>query len=254
MNVLKVRDIVIGEGVPKIIVPLVGATEQALCKEVESLLKMKPDMFEWRADLYDAVEDSTSIERTLGVIRENVVNTPLLFTFRTENEGGKKHISLEHYREVLIRVISSGLVDLVDIELFLGEGLIKELILLAKKNGVFVVLSNHDFQRTPHKEELLTRFSKMQELGADIAKIAVMPNSAHDVITLLDTTQEIKENIANRPFITIAMGDKGVVSRLTGELFGSSATFASGVNKSAPGQIEISELRHILELLHQYGK
>ena len=83
-----------------------------------------------------------------------------------------------------------------------------------------MVGSNHDFGGTPDKADLLFRLRKMQELGADIPKIAVMPRCPGDVIALLDATQEMSGKYADRPIITMSMG-AGVVSRLCGEYFGS---------------------------------
>jgi 3-dehydroquinate dehydratase I len=251
---LKVRDIVIGEGMPKIIVPLVGTTEQALREEIKTLKNKKPDIFEWRVDMFDMVMDLPSIEKTLSIIREHIGDIPLLFTFRTVHEGGKQEVPLDYYSQLVKNAILSGQVDLIDIELFLGDIYVKELLALAKKSGAFVVLSNHDFQKTPAKDELITRFQKMRELGADIPKIAVMPNKVQDVITLLDASQTIHEAYGDLPFIMISMGKQGLISRLAGEWFGSAATFASGVEQSAPGQIGISELREMMEILHQNRK
>lgn len=112
-------------------------------------------------------------------------------------------------------------------------------------------MSNHDFHKTPAKDELVGRLRKMQELGADLPKIAVMPTSTADVITLLDATNTMKEQYADRPIITMSMAANGVISRLSGELFGSSVTFGAAKQASAPGQVAISELRTMLTMFHQ---
>jgi 3-dehydroquinate dehydratase-1 len=91
----------------------------------------------------------------------------------------------------------------------------------------------------------------MQEYGADIPKIAVMPTSVEDVITLIDATNTMKAKYADRPIITMSMGGTGVISRLAGEVFGSAFTFGAGKEASAPGQIPVGELRTILEILHK---
>ena len=91
----------------------------------------------------------------------------------------------------------------------------------------------------------------MQELDADIPKIAVMPTNAQDVITLMDATNTMKTQYADRPIITVSMAGKGVISRLTGEVFGSAFTFGAGTDISAPGQMPVSELKTVLEILHK---
>ena len=135
-------------------------------------------------------------------------------------------------------------IDLVDVELFTGEKYVKELVEKAEANGVYVIMSNHDFEKTPSKEEIITRLCKMQELGAHIPKIAVMPNSVEDVITLLEATNTMKTDYADRPIITMSMGGTGLISRLAGESFGSSATFGAGNQVSAPGQIPVVRIKN----------
>ncbi len=139
--------------------------------------------------------------------------------------------------------------DLVDIELLRNEEQIKNTISLAKNKDVKVIMSNHDFSKTPSKEEIVSRLVKMQEYDADITKIAVMPNCEEDVLTLMAATLEMKKEKGDRPFITMSMGSLGVVSRLTGQLFGSCLTFASLNSSSAPGQINVKKAREILNTL-----
>ena len=113
-----------------------------------------------------------------------------------------------------------------------------------------MLLSNHDFQKTPAKEEIVARLRRMQELDADILKIAVMLRSKKDVLTLLAATEEMCSEYANRPVITMSMDGMGVISRLCGEAFGSAVTFGSAGKASAPGQVEAGELRRVFTLLH----
>lgn len=117
--------------------------------------------------------------------------------------------------------------------------------------NVKVVSSNHDFDKTPEKEELIRRLCKMQELNADIPKIAVMPTCRRDVLMLLDATLEMTESYADRPIITMSMAGTGVISRLAGEAFGSALTFGAATKASAPGQIPVNELKQVLDILHK---
>ena len=91
----------------------------------------------------------------------------------------------------------------------------------------------------------------MQKLNADILKIAVMPNNRKDVLTLLSATEEIYSNLADRPVITMSMGGLGMISRLSGEIFGSAVTFGSAGKTSAPGQVEVYELKNVLDMIHK---
>ena len=143
----------------------------------------------------------------------------------------------------------TGLVDLVDVEAFTGDEVVKDIIEGAHAYGVKVVASNHDFDKTPDKDDIVGRLVKMQELGADIPKIAVMPQCKKDVLTLLEATREMAEEHADRPIITMSMAGTGLISRLCGEVFGSALTFGAVGKASAPGQMNASDLREILTLI-----
>ena len=148
-------------------------------------------------------------------------------------------------------MVHSGLIDLIDVEVFIGDDYVKEMIHVAHKHNVFVVASNHDFDKTPPKSDIIYRLRKMQDLGADIPKIAVMPKTTDDVLTLLAATTEMNENYAEKPIITMSMAGLGAISRVSGITFGSSMTFGAAKNASAPGQLDVKELRYILDVLYR---
>lgn len=251
MSTLQIRDVKIGEGASKIIVPLVGKTEADILQEAEMVKSLAPDVVEWRVDIYEHVEDLHAVTSMITKLREIFTNELLLFTFRSHKEGGNKEISDAFYVELNQTAIQTKKIDLVDVELFNDEENVIKLVATAKENNVFVIMSNHDFFKTPSKEEIISRLCKMQEYGAHIPKIAVMPTSVADVITLLDATNTMKTEYADRPIITMSMGGTGVISRLAGEVFGSAFTFGAGKEASAPGQIPVAELRTVLDILHK---
>ena len=251
MRTLQIKHITVGEGPPKIIVPLVSTTKAELIQEAKHVKELKPDVVEWRADLFEFVEDLQAVTEMIAAIKNVFTEELFLFTFRTHKEGGTKEISEQDYMLLNQAAIQTGHIDLVDVELFTSEDIRQAIVKTAKEAGVFVIMSNHDFDKTPPKEAMIARLQKMQNHGADLLKIAVMPKSVQDVITLLDATHTMKTQIANRPLITMAMGGLGVVSRLAGEVFGSDFTFAAGKEASAPGQIPIDELRYVLNILHK---
>ena len=250
MNQLKVRNLVLGEGMPKICVPIVGTSWEEIKEQAEEIVKLPVDFVEWRMDWYEKVTEESSVIDILGLLRQYLGDLPLLATFRTKQEGGMQEFSQQEYCALMNTVLTSGYIDLADVELFLGEKLVKELIKAAHRAGVFVVASNHDFFKTPTKEEMIRRLCKMQELGADVLKIAVMPNTNRDVLTLLETTVEMNEVYAKKPLITMAMSGIGMISRLSGECFGSAVTFGAARKASAPGQIGVEQLREILQIVH----
>lgn len=250
-NVVEVRNIKIGEGIPKICVPMVGKTKEELLKEARDLEGLKFDVVEWRVDFYEHVTDINEVKEVLSQIRSILKDTPILFTFRSKKEGGEKEISLKYYLELNCEIANTKEVDLIDVELFTCDEFVKEIIQTAHKNNVKIVMSNHDFFKTPSKEEIVNRLSKMRELNADLPKIAVMPQSEGDVLTLLCATNEMKEKYPDTPIITMSMSGKGLISRLAGEIFGSALTFGAAKKASAPGQINVEDLYSVLHLLHK---
>ena len=216
MKTVKVRNVEIGSGIPKICVPIVGITKEDIIAEAKSLDNISVDVVEWRVDWFESVFDFSKVEDTLKELRAALGDLPLLMTFRTSKEGGEKAIEADAYAELNIKAAETGYVDLVDVEVFTGDDIVKKIITGAHKAGVRVVASNHDFDKTPDKDDIVSRLRKMQDLDADIPKIAVMPTSKKDVLTLLAATEEMYREYADRPIITMSMAGTGVISRQMG--------------------------------------
>lgn len=250
MHTVKVRNIEIGTGAPKIIVPIVGVTKEEILSAARSFDAIPIDVVEWRVDWFEGVFDFARIEDVLKELRDILGDTPLLMTFRTSKEGGEKDINADAYKELNIKAAKTGYVDFVDVEIFTGDKIVSEIIDAVHAAGVKVIASNHDFDKTPAKSDIIYRLRKMQDMGADIPKIAVMPQSKKDVLTLLAATEEMTSCYADRPIITMSMAGTGVISRLCGEVFGSSMTFGAAGKASAPGQMGVEDLNTVLALLH----
>ncbi len=250
MTPVRIRNTVIGEGMPKICVPMTGVTAEELLTEAHRIAELPAELAEWRVDWYEHASDTEAVLRMAAELRAVLREKVLLFTFRTAAEGGERAITPEDYRRLNAAVAQSGAVDLIDAELFLGAEVLTPLIRAAHDAGVRVIASNHDFTATPPKEELVARLCEMQALGADLAKIAVMPQDARDVLTLLSVTEEMHRLHDACPVITMSMAGLGAFSRISGELFGSAVTFASAGKASAPGQLPLDELKTMLELFH----
>lgn len=251
MKTVTTKNLVIGSGAPKIIVPIVGKTETELLDEVTFLQSIDFDVLEWRVDHFTQVDNIDAVKTVAIKIATLLPSKPILFTFRTANEGGVKPWPLTDYLELNKEIAKSGLVDLIDVEVFIGDQYVKEIINVAHQHNVLVVTSNHDFEKTPAKNDIISRLRKMQDLGADIPKIAVMPQTTDDVLTLLAATTEMNEKYATRPIITMSMAGLGAISRVAGTTFGSAMTFGAAKNASAPGQLDVKQLRYILDVLYQ---
>ena len=245
-----VRSIQIGDSTPKICVPIVENTYDEILAAADHVLAACPDIVEWRCDHFDQAEDPEAAKHILQALHQILGDIPVLFTFRTQKEGGVKNITPTVYQHLNCQVVKSGLADLIDVEILTGDDVVCTILDTAHRAGVPVVASSHNFQSTPSKEEILAILTKMDRMGADILKIAVMPQSRKDVLTLLAATEEMDRRTA-RPLITMSMGPLGMISRLCGEAFGSSLTFGSVGKSSAPGQVDARELAGVLKLIHE---
>lgn len=184
----------------------------------------------------------------LAEIRGALKALPLLFTFRSKKEGGETELSDEAYFALNREAARSGLVDVIDIELFNDEAQIRALVDDAHAAGVKVIMVIMISIR-PRSGRYYLSPAPHAGSGADLPKIAVMPQSPQDVLTLLAATLTMKEKYATRPLITMSMGKSGGVSRVTGRLFGSAMTFGTAGQASAPGQIAIAKLREVMDIL-----
>ncbi|HEY9247128.1 MAG TPA: type I 3-dehydroquinate dehydratase [Candidatus Methanoperedens sp.] len=204
---------------------------------VESGFKAKQlgaELLELRIDLLDA--DPRRILRDLME-----TGLPVIITNRMKQEGGAWS-GTEHDR---IRTLISllDLADAVDIEL--RAGMRDAVVNQARIAGKTVIISTHDFQRTPADDVMMKLIRESFDAGADIAKLAVMPGSLEDVLRLLDVTLH-----AGEPVCTIAMGETGRHFRFIAPVYGSVMTYGYVDNAVAPGQIRVDELRLVLKMLH----
>lgn len=84
------------------------------------------DVVEWRVDWFEGVFDFAQVEDVLKDLREALGNIPLLMTFRTSKEGGEKAIEPAAYAELNIKAAQTGYVDLIDVEIFTGDEIVKK--------------------------------------------------------------------------------------------------------------------------------
>ncbi len=255
MKTVSVRDVEFGSGRPKICIPVVAPDQSGILEQGRMIAQKKgvcADLCEWRIDWFDGVWNRESLKKTGMSLRQVLDGMPLLVTFRTKQEGGNQPCDSQKYVALLGEICADGYADLVDVELFTAGEQAKALAELAAENGVKTVFSSHDFQKTPPRAEILSRLEKMEQQGADICKIAVMPQSASDVLELLAATEE-RARVSDAPLITMSMGKLGAVSRVCGELVGSCLTFGTLESASAPGQLPADKLAEMLGLLGMSG-
>lgn len=255
LEIIKIKDLLIGDGIPKICVPLNGRTGEEILSQLAIALRGPCDILEWRADFYLTYQGTTQWQPMLSKIRSKT-KTPLIFTLRSESEGGHSTMRRSDALALLRDVCEQGDVDFVDIELFEEDGSLDEakmefLVETAHGNNKKVILSNHDFDKTPDMDAIIKRLQAMERLGADLPKVAYMPQAKEDVTMLLEAAHIVSTDIMHRPFVAISMGEMGKESRICGGAYGSAITFATppstdGQNTTAPGQMKASELHRCI--------
>lgn len=254
MKTAQIKNIVLGQGKPKICVPLMGKTDEELIKGADDILAVAKEyninIVEFRGDYYNNLGDLALLKDIMKKLQDKFKDLILLFTIRSYGEGGEK-LSFEtpSISEINTFIVENRLADMVDVELFSGEDICKKLASLGKEKGVHIIMSNHDFKTTPSVETMVERLRAMQTYGADIAKIAVMPETSNHVIDLLKTTAVMRDEYDETPVVAISMGRLGAISRIAGEVFGSAITFATVGEASAPGQLTAKEVNAFLNSL-----
>ena len=110
-----VRNTRIGDGIPKICVPIVEKDFPSILTAARNLKSSCPDLAEWRCDHFDQAEEPEAAVRVLQALHEILEDIPILFTFRTKAEGGEKEIAAASYERLNCQVAASGLADLIDV-------------------------------------------------------------------------------------------------------------------------------------------
>ncbi|MBE0474483.1 type I 3-dehydroquinate dehydratase [Rhodoferax sp.] len=236
---------------PLVCTPLVGRTLDALMLELATVLPKQPDVLEWRVDFFEAIGDTAAVITAAQVIKQAAGNIPVLFTRRSTIEGGEK-IAIDEAQVIAMytAVCERKCIDLIDYEMANDAANIVRVRTAAKANDIKLVLSYHNFSSTPNLETLATKFLAAEQLGADVAKVAVMPRDPDDVLTLLAATRQASKKL-RIPLISVSMGSYGALTRLFGWAFGSSLTFAVGASSSAPGQVPIEDLNAVLAIVRK---
>lgn len=251
---MKIRTMNLGEGTPKICIPLTARTLDELRDDCESLQDLAPDMLEWRIDCLLGTEDfdpAETLRKGFSLIRGRFPVTPLLATVRTRSQGGAFPLKTGEYFALLRELLENGREDLIDIEYGHAVMATVRLISLAKEKNIPVLMSFHRFSGPMTEEELLTCYDSMKDLRADIVKIAVLPKTPSDVCALLSAAAQTREKYPDTPVIAIGMGKLGMITRLAGNDLGAPLTFASGREASAPGQLSAADAKSMVNILYR---
>lgn len=242
-----VKNLNIGDLPVKTLVPITAKTrEQALAQAKVIAENKDADIAEFRIDLLEFASDTKQVIALGQELNQILKDKPLLATIRTSNEGGKLKVTDQEYEKIYSEYLKKPFMQLLDIEMFRDQAAVAKLTKLAHQKKVLVVMSNHDFDKTPSEQEIVSRLLKQDQMGADILKIAVMPKSKQDVFTLMNATLKVSEQ-SKKPLLTMSMGRLGTISRIATANMGGSLSFGMIGEASAPGQIDVTALKQFLK-------
>lgn len=177
----------------KTIVPITAKNkEQALAQAQVIANTADADLAEFRIDLLSFASDTKQVIALGHELKKILGNKPMIATIRTKNEGGQLEISDADYGKTYQAYLKNPFMDWLDVEMFRDQKVVSEIVQKAHQKKVLVVMSNHDFQKTPSQDEIEKRLLKQDQMGADVLKIAVMPKSKQDVFTLMNATLKSK--------------------------------------------------------------
>ncbi|MFW5965119.1 MAG: type I 3-dehydroquinate dehydratase [Halodesulfurarchaeum sp.] len=208
--------------------------------EVSPAVERRANLLEFRMDLAD---------RPLEALRAYDGNLPLLVTNRPEWEGGGR-VDGPDRRSELEEALSVPAVEAVDLELRAldpsdGRPDLRPIREQARERGMSIVVSIHDFERTPSTETLRALAQKACQHGS-LAKLAVTATDPEDVLRLLEVTDDL--TTLGHTVGTMAMGAVGAHSRAIAPLYGSRLGYAPADSSraSAPGQFDLETLADLL--------
>lgn len=247
---LMVKNKTFGGGKPVICISVMDKHTEDIITEIKRLIADGVEMIEWRVDAFEGVESPNAVREVLKLVAPIIRDTVFVFTFRSKEQGGECSLNKEKVYDLHMVAAESKVVDFIDLEYFYTDDADVEIYDL-QKMGTKVITSHHDFHETPSSDVLYMLLEQMKHSNADIVKLAMMPNSTEDVLRLLEETNHFHKRYPEQPLITMSMGKLGMLTRVSGEIFGSCVTFGAGKNASAPGQIPLEDLRCVLEVLNR---
>ncbi|MDC0070019.1 type I 3-dehydroquinate dehydratase [Nitrosopumilus sp.] len=207
-------------------------------KKIKNKLKdslKKSDYVEVRLDFLKAKQ----IPETLEIIKKDLKK--IVCTLRPKNEGGK-FTGTEKERIAILKLIAEYNPFLLDVE-FNTLNKNKELTKYLKSTKTKLLVSWHDFQKTPKTIELKNKIKKMSKFSNNV-KIVSTAKSVDDATRMLELYHKKGKN----NLISFAMGDAGKISRILCLYLGSPYTYVSLGKAVAPGQFSVDEVNKIINL------
>ena len=246
---VRLGGVTLGEGMPAVCVPVMGRTMEEIAGASARASAARADVIELRMDSMSPAPDVRMALAALEAVRAGAPGIPVLFTQRTQRDGGAGSADASAYEALLGGVICAKACEAVDCELSVGEAAFARIAALARENGVALVGSSHEFGSIGRMELAGEWLLRQEKLGADVCKAAVMTRDVQQALALMQVYARANEALS-APMIAIAMGPAGVMTRVCGACIGSCLSFGTAGEASAPGQMDALALRGALEAVH----
>ncbi len=215
-------------------VVIVALSDRDLRANLEKARKLKVDLVEARIDLLESMNWCSFLD----IIAD--FGFYAVSTLRPSWEGGKMGISEVERLELFEKVIGHPATGAVDVEL--KSEILSDVIAIARENGKKVIVSYHDFEKTPSTEEMEDILERAASTGADVVKVAFMGKSKEDASRVCCVLSRFRK----KEKVFMVMGEEGSFTRVVGFSFGSLMTYTFFGKPVAPGQIEAERLVYLL--------
>ena len=249
-DLLCVKGRTVGRGKPLVCVPVMEPDKESILKEFDRLIESRADMVEWRVDAFDGAKSPNAVRGVLEALAPMVKDTILVYTFRSKAQGGLLSLDADRVDDIRQVAAESKVADFIDLEVFESRRPQREIRRL-QSMGAYVIASHHDFHQTPERSVIRMLMQQHYESGADVVKLALMPQEMQDVMNLMEETRIFHEKNPNQALVTMSMGPLGTITRVAGEYIGSCVSFGTGRKASAPGQLPMEDLKQVLSILHR---
>ncbi|QLK85566.1 type I 3-dehydroquinate dehydratase [Staphylococcus sp. 17KM0847] len=238
---------------PKIVASLMPKHRMLTSDEVTQVVQNVSyfDILELRIDAIPSC-DVTSVSEMMTTLKRIKSDIQVLVTYRSAQQGGKGLLDNNAYGELLEALSQVSTIDMIDVEWDFHYSDRQNLVQTIQAQDKNVVVSYHDFDKTPSIDELKKIYFHLSQMKGNYLKVAVMPNSRQDVLVLLQAISEASESL-NQLVAGISMSELGIVTRIAQGTFGGALTFgALGSEAVAPGQIPVQQLIQAIQPYHLF--
>lgn len=223
----------------KIVLSLSSKNMEDLFNEIDKF-KNYADYIEWCVDGFEGSENFTKEEflEKIELVKRFIKPKKMIVDYKGE----------ELVENRIIRW-SMGIADIVDVDS--DNTQLIRLVHEARRKHTKTLISHHEFERMPKKDEIAEMYLKMEKNGGDILKIAAVASNELETYEMLEGAAQYSRLKKAKPIVAIAMGEEGQVSRICAGDFGSVLSYACGSKPTAPGQFDAMKLTKYMDTYYK---